>query len=315
MEKQNSYTSSFNYFLFRFLIPAIIIVSLVAVGADYWFDNQIIFKAETSGAYKVHRNKDMMISSEIPIFGSSRAAGSYIPDLIDTNCFNYGIEKTEHLLFEAFLKNEYAKNKTTPIIVNMDYESWANWIGDLCNYIPNLDDAEIQQLYKEHDKWYYHVRGLRYYGYYQYYIKNYLGTRSGKNYINKGGFFLLEKTPESDLQEEIKRRETTPMVYYANKQAETNFYNLLAANHGRKIFVVMAPYHNSIMKGIQGKELADAYFEKIKKIPNVYFFDYSSMPYPDSYFKNTTHLNFKGAQEFSMELKKQFHKIEPAYFN
>ncbi|MGZ4056888.1 MAG: hypothetical protein ACXVPM_18390, partial [Bacteroidia bacterium] len=66
----------------------------------------------------------MNIQSEIPIFGSSRAAGSYIPDLLDTNCFNYGVEKTEHLLLELFLKNEYAKKKTTPIIINFDYDCW-----------------------------------------------------------------------------------------------------------------------------------------------------------------------------------------------
>jgi hypothetical protein len=315
MEKQNSSTSSFKYFFLTFLIPAIVIVGIVAIGIDYWFDQQIIFKAETSGAYKVHRNKDLTFPEEIPIFGSSRAAGSYIPDLIDSNCFNYGIEKTEHLVFETFIKNEYAKNKKTPIIINMDYESWVDWIGDLCNYIPNLDDAGVQQLFKDHDKWYYHVRGLRYYGYYQYYTKNYLGTRSKKNYINKGGFFLLEKTPESHLREEIKLRETSSVIYYPNELVENEFYNLIAANPGRKIFIVMAPYHNSVMKTLKGKEYADAYFEKIKKIPNVYFFDYSSTTYPDSYFKNTTHLNFKGAQAFSTELKKQFHKIEPAYFN
>jgi hypothetical protein len=315
MEKRNSYTSSFSYFLLTFLIPAILVIGCCLLGFDYWFDNKIIFSATTSGAYKVHRNKDVTVLPEIPIFGSSRAAGSYIPDLIDTNCFNYGIEKTEHLLIEAFLKNEYLKNKTTPIIINLDYESWTSWLGDFCNYIPNLDDPGIKKLFYKDDRWYYHVKGIRYYGFYQYYIKNYLSSKSKKNYINKGGFFLLEKTPESDLEYEIKLRENNPMEYYPNEAVENEFCKLVSENHGRQVFIVVAPYHNSIMKNIKGKELADQFFERLKKIPNVHFFDYSSMPYPDAYFKNTTHLNYLGAQQFSMMLKRNFHEILPAYFN
>jgi hypothetical protein len=315
MEKQNLYTSSFKYFLLKFLTPSVLIVGIMLLGFDYWFDHKIIFKTETSGAYKIHRNKDISITSEIPIFGSSRAAGSYIPDLIDSNCYNYGIEKTEHLLIEVFLKNEYAKNKTTPIIVNLDYESWTDWIGDWCNYIPNLDNAEISRLFEKHDHWYYHVKGIRYFGYYQFYIKNYMGARSKKNHVNKGGFFLLEKTPKTDLDEEIKLREKMPMEYYPNEVVENEFCRLVSENHGRKIFIVVAPYHNSIMKNIIGKPSADVFFEKLKKIPNVYFFDYSSTPYPDAYFKNTTHLNFLGAKQFSAELKEKFHQISPEYFN
>ncbi|MGZ4034197.1 MAG: hypothetical protein ACXVP4_04985 [Bacteroidia bacterium] len=269
----------------------------------------------TEGAYKIYRNKNMNIQSEIPIFGSSRAAGSYIPDLLDTNCFNYGVEKTEHLLLELFLKNEYAKKKTTPIIINFDYDCWNDWLGDLSNYIPNLDDPQVENLFKKNDHWYFHVNGIRYYGYYQYYYKNFVGGRSKKNYIDKGGFFLLEKTPKSDLENEINARKTSPVQYFPNAKVEKEFLDLLGANNGRKIFVVLAPYHSSIMKNLYGKEFADQFFEKLKKVPNVYFFDYSDKIYPDSHFKNTTHLNYIGAKEFSSELKKKFHAITPEYFN
>ena len=257
----------------------------------------------------------MYLSSEIPIFGSSRAAGSYIPDLLDTNCYNYGIEKTEHKLIEVFLKNEFRKNKTTPIIINFDYDIWANWIGDPSNYIPNLQFEEIRNLFLKEDSWYYHVYGIRFYGFYQHYFKTFYASLSKKNFINKGGFFLREKTPIEDLNEDIRMRSVHPAEYCSIKKYENTFSRLLSTNKGRKIFIVLAPYHNSFMKTLKGKELADIYLEKLKKLPNVFVLDYSLIEYPDAYYKNTGHLNYIGAKRFSADLKKDLHSVASGYFN
>ena len=315
MENPTSSTSNFRAFFFKFLFPSVLIIGVFAVTFDYLFVKKIIFNSSSSGAYKIYRNKNLNLKSEIPIFGSSRAAGSYVPDLLDTNCYNYGIEKTEHRLIEIFLKNELSKNKTTPIIINFDYEIWVDWIGDLSNYIPNLEDSEINTLFNKHDSWYYHIKGIRFYGFYQYYFKQYKGSKSKKNVVNKGGFFLKEKTPMAELKKNIEMRKKNPIQYSPSKKLEDDFLKLLSQNNGRKIFIVIAPYHHTFMENLNGKDLADIYIEKMKKLNGVYVFDYSGVSYPDSLFKDTGHLNFIGAQKFCKELKVKLHENATPYFN
>lgn len=315
MEKPTSSISNFKLFFINFLFPSLLAIGIFAFAFDYIFEKKIIFNCQTSGVYKIYRHHNFNIKSEIPIIGSSRAAGSYIPDLIDSNCYNYGIEKTEYRLIEIFLKNELAKNKTSPIIINFDYEIWANWIGDFSNYIPNLDDPEIKKLFASEDIWYYHVKGIRFFGFYQNYLKLYLSTKSDKNVINKGGFFLREKTPAAHLQEDIKMRKKFPAIYAHKKELEGGLINLLSSNKNRKIFIVVAPYHYSFIQSMKGETQANEYLEQLKKIPDVFVFDYSKAAYPDSLFKNTGHLNYIGAKRFSNELKKELHKNAPDYFN
>jgi hypothetical protein len=306
--------SSFKRFLLRFIIPTFIIVGGFAVLFDLFFDRKIILNTQSSGAYKIYRNINIKNELEIPIFGSSRASGSYIPDVIDSNCFNYGIEKTQFNLLELFLKKELAQNKTTPIIINLDYEIWADWIGDHANYIPNLNDKDVQDYFKKEDKWYYHVTGMRYYGFYQHYFKNYIANGSQKNYLNKGGFFLLNKSSPEDLNNEIELRKNTPFVYTPNAEKETRFINLMSINIKRKIFVVIAPYHSSYIRTLKGRNSANRFLEEIKKHSNFAVLDYSDAAYPDSMFINTTHLNYIGANRFSRQLKTEFNKYTPEYF-
>ena len=323
MENQTLSTSSFKLFFIKFLIPSVLLIGIFAVALDYLFETKIIFKTYTSGAYKIYRNRNINSLLEIPVFGSSRAAGSYIPDLLDTNCFNYGIEKTGHALLELFLKNELSKNKTTPIIINFDYGLWNDGmddhynegIGDLSNYIPNLKDDEIKNIFNKYDSWYYYVKGIRYYGYYQYYYKNYYSNKSKKNYLNKGGFFLREKTSQANLDEGIRARKLNPVKLSFTCGRENNFVNLLSHNKGRKIFIVIAPYHWSFMRTLKGKNWTDLFLERIKKIPNIYVLDYGAVSYPDSLFKNTTHVNYLGAKEFSNTLKEKLQEYAPGYFN
>jgi hypothetical protein len=312
---QTSSISSFKKFLIRFLLPSVAITGLTAVGLDRYFDSRIILNTQSSGAYKIHRNITQKNKTEIPIFGSSRASGSYIPDLIDSACFNYGIEKTQFNLLELFLRNELKQNKSVPVIINLDYELWADWIGDYSNYIPNLGNNDIQRYFSQYDKWYYHVPGLRYYGFYQHYFKNYTSNKSNKNYLNKGGFFLLEKTSEADLQSEIEMRKKVPFVYVPSPEKEKKFFDLLTSNRNREILIVIAPYHSSYMQSLKGRELAEDFFARLAACPHVHVFNYSNASYPDELFKNTTHLNYEGARRFSSELKREFHNIAPGYFN
>ncbi|HET6226131.1 MAG TPA: hypothetical protein VFF27_07610 [Bacteroidia bacterium] len=315
MEQATSSISNFKRFLIRFLFPSVLVIGIVTVAIDFFFTNRIILKTQSAGAYKIYRNIYETHLQEIPVFGSSRASGSYIPDIIDTTIFNYGIEKTQFNLLRIFLTQEFKQNKKKPVIINFDYEEWADWIGDPANCIPNLNSTAIESYFKKYDEWYYHVVGLRYFGLYQHYLKNYIGNNSQKNYLNKGGFFLLEKTTQEDLNEEIKLRMKTPGEYFPNPEKEQQLIDLFARAGQRQCFVVVAPYHHSYMKQLKGKPLADLFFKKIEQLPNVHVFDESDAPYADSLFKNTTHLNYKGAVRFSTELKEKLHAVCPDYFN
>jgi hypothetical protein len=109
-------------------------------------------------------------------------------------------------------------------------------------------------------------------------------------------------------------RRSTPFRYVSDSEKEAHFVKLVSENKGRKIIIVVAPYHKSYLQPLEGREEAAVFFNKIKQLKNVYVLDYGDAPYADSLFKNTTHLNYLGAKKFSIELKGNLHAFAPEYF-
>ena len=103
MAKQNSYIFNFSKFIF------ILFISIIAIGytLNHIFESNIIFKNKISGASKINRIINFSQIDEIPIFGSSRAEGSYIPSIIsEKESFNYGISGTQSNIWLFFLETE-----------------------------------------------------------------------------------------------------------------------------------------------------------------------------------------------------------------
>ena len=77
METSSS-TSNFKRALLRLILPVGGSIVLLCFVVDRLFFTQVILKNTTAGSYKTWRMFNETVPDEIPILGSSRAAGSYV---------------------------------------------------------------------------------------------------------------------------------------------------------------------------------------------------------------------------------------------
>lgn len=116
---------------FSGLFLCVILFALVCDKANMW----LIHNSSGNGISKMERLWQMSHRDEVPILGSSRALGNYVPSLIADNCFNYGVNGMgmDELLFN--LKAIRETNSPHPVILNIDpwatlSENKSSWVGD-----------------------------------------------------------------------------------------------------------------------------------------------------------------------------------------
>lgn len=309
--ENNSSTSNFKRALTRLLLPVLGIIVVLCFAVDQLFLTQVIMKTTTTGSYKTLRIFNETHSEEIPIFGSSRASGSYVSELIDPRCFNYGIEKTQYELTSIFLAQELGKDKTAPIIINWDYEFFRDYKGNIAHFIPSVDQAPIARYVGEEMRWFYHVPALRFFNVYDDYVKSYIGERSGSSRISNGGFFVTFTPTEAQFQRLIDVRRKTVFVWDDPAEKEEAWEKLLTRTQ-RPIILVIAPYHSCYFEHFGNMEGAQAYLHKLDGLPNVTVLDFGQMEFPNTSYQNTSHLNYTGAVEFSKELGRKLKEVVPA---
>ena len=299
METNSSTSSSkeLKRFALRFLLPVSLVLAGLCLLADWLVTEFVVFKNESSGAYKVHRMFEELHPEEIPVLGSSRAAGSYVPEHIHPQCFNYGIEKTQYGLTSILLAEELKKDKTTPIIINFDYNFFTDWFGNIAHFIPNLDQAPIRQYVDSNYRAFYDLPALRYYGVYDDYYKTWLGERSSKTHSSRGGFFVKETLAAADIAKRKKTRSG-----WAIKPQQDADWKALMESTKRPIIIVVAPYHDSYFERFTNLPEGQSYLAELNALPNVSVLDMGRVNYDDDHFMNTTHLNYRGAEAFSTAL-------------
>lgn len=307
MEKNSSTSSSdgVRRFLLRMLLPVVAAVAILCVLLDPVFYQKIVLKNLMSGAHKIYKAYETNLPNEIPIFGSSRAAGSYIPDEIHPDCWNYGIEKTQYEMLEILLSQELKKDKTTPIIINWDYEMYEEWFCNPAYLIPHVDKPEIRAFMGDEYHWSYRIPLIRFYGHYDGYLKNQLAMHSSKNLINKGGFFLKDPFNPKKFARQIEKRKESQQKFAFRIDWDKRFRKLLRDHPERKFILVVAPYHSSYFHNFPGYKRAQDYLTTLEIMENVEVLDFGQAEYPDEMFKNTSHLNLAGARRFSRELKEK----------
>lgn len=310
METSSS-TSSFERALLRVLLPVPAVIIVLCLVVDKLFFTQVILKNTTAGSYKTWRIYNETHEEEIPIFGSSRAAGSYVSELIDPRCFNYGIEKTMIDLTGVFLAEELEKNKTAPIIINWDYEIFREDKGNVAHFIPSIDRPAIAAYVGNKAEWFHHYPAVRFFNVYDDYVKSYIGERSGSSRISNGGFFVTFTPTPGQFEKMSATRRKSVFTWMDDPAKQTKWETLLASTQ-RPIILVIAPYHSSYYESFRNLEGAAAYLAKLDSLPNVTVLDYGRMPFPDSAYQNTTHVNYAGAEVFSRELGRKLKEVFPA---
>ena len=300
MKNQSSYISNFKYYL-KYCVTIILIFIISALTADLFFEKYIIFSSNTSGAYKLNRIINETHNEEIPIFGSSRAQGSYIPNILGNHYFNYGIDGIGANIWMFFLEQELEKKKSSKIILNFDLNGFFNSYGDLSSYIPNYKFSKNLILKENSLK--FNIPGIRYFGFYEFYLKSYINVRTNFTKLNQnGGSFEKNILEPKTFENLIKKRNLNPEKFIQSENLAKKMMKLISSTE-RKIFIIVAPYHYSYLKNFKNIEIANNYLNELNKANNVEVIDLRNCLSNDNMFFNTTHLNYEGAKSFSTIVK------------
>ncbi len=298
MEKQNLYIFNFSIFLIKIAT----IITIIGFIFNYVFEIQIIFKSHINGASKINRIISLTEKNEIPIFGSSRAQGNFVPSIIDSvNCFNYGIDATQANIWLFFLEQELSKEKNTPIIINFDLGGLNYSDGNIGNYIPNWNSTK--NILRNKGEFYYNIPFIKYYGQYERYFKFYVNEKMNlTKFTDKGGSFEKNILTNSKFQKLVNKRKNSKSTFSLNKKLLSKFNKLINSTN-RKIILVVSPYHISFFNKFENIETVNRYLSSLNERENINVIDLRNFIIDDKLFLNTSHLNYDGAVKFSKKLK------------
>ncbi|MCB0736056.1 MAG: hypothetical protein KDC92_00990 [Bacteroidetes bacterium] len=314
----------------------------MSLSLDVAFDQLFIGKNGISNEGKIGRLLEEENFQEIPIFGSSKARSAFIPDSLNPNCYNYGMEKCGFDVVNFLLEIELQKPKQSPIIIEYNHRSFISQPEHTVNassFIPNLHHNQVVEFLKETNRMStrFYIPGLRYFGSYTYYLRYYIKADAGVNKrINKGGNFsnfILEADVFENMvshrlklvarrDELLQNIESVSQVISTQERHELDFLNSylnftydsslvsnfsqLVSSTPRQIILVHTPNHYSEEAGIANKDEMKAFYNALAdKHNNIMVIDLSGMLLLDSDYKNSTHLNITGAQAFSEALKRK----------
>ena len=294
-------------FLLRHFLPYLLVVALVCVVVDWGIRKYVIYRTPMHGASKINRAIEG-VDNEIAIFGSSRALGSYIPDSLAENAYNYGINGISFEVIDLFLKYETErKANTAPIIINFDFDMFRGGIGDPNNYIPHVGRPEFRQLLQDRDKWnhWYRIPGIRFFNSYDSYIKDFINAKVGlTKVVSKGASLEKNVIPEATFKKLVDERLKHPEEWGIDSLQEAKLNGYFEARPDRNFYLVVAPYHWSYYKGFKGMKQAQTWLDTMDKRPNVDVVQVNGREWPDSLFVNTTHINLNGARKFTPLVRK-----------
>lgn len=292
----------------RWVLAPLVFVC-VAIGVDNIWTRVVIFGTRTTDVARLRRltrdNPD-----EVPILGASRAHADYVPELIHPAAYNYGMDGASFEVIDYFLKVELRKHKVSPIVIDMYYQMPRS-VGDVKTLIPFLgDDDAIDALRPSGEmNWRFTIPGLRYFGYYDLYLKSYLSEHSGKvPPLDRGFIKGTQWPPELFKQSETKVLEEGYGFDY-DPDVERRLFEHFRHSPERKFILVYSPLHRScFVKFYGGRSLAQ-FVERMRRFPNVVVFDWGQLPLPDEDFMDVHHLNDRGAAEFSRRLGAELRRV------
>jgi hypothetical protein len=304
MDQQNLYTSSFKYFLIKYFIPASILIAVAAGLFTFLFERKVILGSDVNGAYKVNRIINPTPIDEIAILGSSRAEGAFVPSILGKPFFNYGLSGAQDNVILFFIKEELRKNKTTTILINFDPEGLDSSIGDISYYLYNASYEPVKQLLGKDYRAIYAIPVVKYYGSFEIYSKYYLNSKLQLTKVtDHGGNFEKNVLTANKFKDLVEERLNTKTVFKNDASLAAELLSLIKSHPERKFVFVLTPCHPSYFVNFGNQNELYAYLKSLQENKNVDVLDMSKMPYPDSLYINTTHLNYTGAKVFSSQLR------------
>jgi hypothetical protein len=283
---------------------------LVFVGscllADWAFTRGIILRPSSDSGRIQHLFLEN--SNEMPVFGSSKVLGL---DL-GLNAYNYGMEAASFEVTEVFLQIELAKPKTTPLIVELQFQD-TGILGNEGRFIPFASETRFRQLLRRFHslEWRYFVPGIRYFGYYDWYVKDYLNERTHVTQVTRGFVELLHPRPydRTEFGEIVRARLQMTNGYFPDEDQNRRLIALITEHPQRLFFLIVSPYHSSYYVHFQNEEKLKAVEAKLAAFPNVVVIDWGRMHYPDQSFFDTQHLRREAAADFSQKLRDKINQV------
>jgi len=286
------------------LLPLIVILSVAGLLFNYLFERMVVFNSQISGAYKVNRMIRETHADEIPILGSSRAEGGFIPDSLGKDFFNYGLSGSKYDVTLFFLEEECKKTKSRPwIILNLDLDGLLHGLGDVGNYVPNTNYKAVKDLLGSEYQPFFNIPFIKYYGRYESYYRDYLNEKMQlTKFTNKGASIEKNVLTKKQFDELVEQRRKSSTAFVNDSGLMQKLVGLITAHPERQFLFVISPYHESFF----AQYVPDGetnFANRLQLYKNVHLLDFSNMPLPDDMFMNTSHLNLKGAIKFNRQLR------------
>ncbi len=285
--------------------------AIIALTSDFLFTRWAIYNNPSSNAGRIYHLIQEQ-GDEIPILGSSKVYYDYIPSKMGINAYNYGLDGASYEVTDTFLQIELAKHKTSPIIVDLKPES-EHGIGDPSTFIPFVFDSRIRGLLNDTASmaWRFRLPGLRYFGYYDYYLKELLNDRAHLMRTVERGF-SNEKYWTFDrarLDRAVRLRMQGPNGYFPDAQQNHRLIDHIKQHPERLFLLVYSPVHSSCFVNFHDREGFEAFKAELASLPNALVIDWQQSNYPDEWFKDTNHLLYEGAVDFSTRLGAKIREV------
>lgn len=271
-----------------------------------------LFRLPLADASRIHRLY-LDNSEDIPIFGTSKARGNYSPLDMGVPAFNYGMDAASYEITDVLLQIELAKQRTTPVIVELQYED-THTLGAQDRFIPFAKDPRFRQLLKRFNamSWRYYFPGIRYFGYYDETLLYYLNERMHVTEADRAGFRHLvhaEPFDRAQMDDYIHKRLLKDTGYFQDEDQNRRLVAHITENPKRLFFLVISPYHRSYFTHFRDQEKLDAFKKQLSALPNAVVIDWGRLDYPDEYFLDTLHLRREAAAKFSQQLGKKIREV------
>lgn len=320
----------------------LIAFTVIALCVDQLVQRRFIFNDPASNPSKVRRLVQSEDPREIAVFGSSKGRSAFIPDSLAPTVYNYSMERGNFDIVEFLLATELAKPRTTPVLLEFNHRYFIHaphFTIDMATFAPNVGEPGVKDFLRKNDRLEarFMIPGLRYFGSIEGYIQKGLdegGTTTRQSV--KGGLFTERAVEPVQMANQVAARErsiarreklehakndvkeaisaedryrltalNSLLLFNAPKERVARFAELVASRPDRQILVAYTPQHWSELKGIANFNEITALFDSLEqRHPNLHFYDYSHMELPDDAFKNSAHLNNKGARAFCTAFKR-----------
>ena len=156
-------------------------------------------------------------------------------------------------------------------------------------------------------QWYSRVPGLGYFGSYDVYWRGIYADSNAPGIVRQGYIPPIGAAPwdRQAFAALVRRRESMRFEMGLADQDWREFMRLIKGCPHRQFVIVVSPLHRSFFAHASGSQRFQGQLAEIGSLANVRVLDFMRAPYPDEFFLDTAHLNARGAQVFSRQLKER----------